>query len=76
MGSNHSFSQQQFMLAHIFMACGVAIGIFFRFWGLGTSPLSVDEYYFSKSVYNILEKGIPLHEAGGGLYLRGLLQQY
>ena len=76
MGSNHNFSQQQLMLAHIFMACGVAIGIFFRFWGLGTSPLSVDEYYFSKSVYNILEKGIPLHEAGGGLYLRGLLQQY
>lgn len=49
---------------------------FFRFNGLGTTPLSVDEYYFTKSVSFITEKWIPEYAAGGGIYNRGPLQQY
>lgn len=52
-----------------------AIGVFVRFDGLGSWPLSVDEYYLTKSILSILDDGLPGF-ACGGYYIRGLLQQY
>ena len=56
------------------IACVVA-GIAARFWALGKWPLAIDEYYFAKSVQNVLHFGIPKFPCGG-LYVRGLLLQY
>jgi len=61
---------------HISMGIAILFGIFLRLKGLGTWPFgSSDEYYFAKSVQNILQKGIPQFEFGG-FYSRGLLLQY
>lgn len=46
-----------------------------RFWGLGESVLAVDEYYFVRSVENVIREGVPRFPAGG-YYVRGVLQQY
>jgi hypothetical protein len=56
------------------IACVIA-GIAARFWGLGKWPLAIDEYYFTRSVQNILHFGIPEFPCGG-LYVRGVLLQY
>jgi hypothetical protein len=53
----------------------VAAGVLARFWGLGKWPLAIDEYYFARSVQNVLHFGIPQFPCGG-LYVRGLLLQY
>ena len=53
----------------------VLFGLVVRFNGLGEWPLSVDEYYLTKSVLSILNTGLPGYECGG-FYTRGLLQQY
>jgi hypothetical protein len=53
----------------------LALGLFARFKGLGTWPLTVDEYYLSRSIQNVLQSGWPAFPCGG-LYLRGLLLQY
>ena len=50
-------------------------GVYARFKGLGTWPLTADEYYVARSVQNILRTGIPVYECGG-YYPRGLLMQY
>ena len=63
-------------VTQLLLAVSVVLGMYFRFHGLGVSPLSVDEYYFTKSVLNILDKGLPQYAAGGEYYTRGLLQQY
>ncbi|HEY6454158.1 MAG TPA: glycosyltransferase family 39 protein [Steroidobacteraceae bacterium] len=62
------------VLAALTFLC-LALGILARFRGLGTWPLSVDEYYLAQSVQNILRSGLP-HYACGGLYVRGLALQY
>jgi hypothetical protein len=56
-------------------AAAVVAGVAARFWGLGKWPLAIDEYYFERSVQNILRVGIPQY-ACGGYYVRGLLLQY
>ena len=53
----------------------VLFGLFVRLHGLGEWPLSVDEYYLTKSVLSILHNGLPGYECGG-YYKRGLLQLY
>jgi hypothetical protein len=58
-----------------FAALAVAAGVFARFKGLGTWPFGVDEYYFGRSVQNILQFGVPAFECGG-YYIRGILLQY
>jgi hypothetical protein len=50
-------------------------GIVVRFQALGAAPLSIDEYYFVKSIDNVLREGVPRFSCGG-LYTRGLLLQY
>jgi Dolichyl-phosphate-mannose-protein mannosyltransferase len=52
-----------------------ALAMLVRAPGLGRWCLAVDEYYFSKSVGFILEKGFPMFP-GGGYYVRGILLQY
>ena len=61
------------LLAVTFAA--VLVGIYARFKGLGTWPLSIDEYYTARSVQNVLRTGLPEY-ACGGYYARGLLVQY
>jgi hypothetical protein len=51
------------------------IGLYGRFKGIGTWPLGVDEFYFSRSVDHILTSGLPQYPCGG-YYTRGLLLQY
>src|ERR1700733_4537770 len=58
-----------------FAAACVACGVFARFVGLGKWPLAIDEYYFARSVQNVLHFGIPEFPCGG-LYVRGVLLQY
>src|SRR5688572_16777615 len=58
------------------ITCGALLfGVYARFKGLGTWPLTADEYYVARSVQNILRTGIPAYECGG-YYPRGLLMQY
>jgi len=56
-------------------AAAVLAGILARFVGLGQAPLEVDEYYFTRSIDNVLRTGWPAF-ACGGFYTRGLLLQY
>src|SRR5579871_3764154 len=56
-------------------AAAVIAGVLARFWGLGKWSLAIDEYYFERSVQNILRIGIPRY-ACGGYYVRGLVLQY
>ena len=56
-------------------AAAVVVGIIVRFDGLGTWPFTADEYYFAKSVENVLRFGLPAYECGG-YYTRGVLPQY
>ena len=51
------------------------VGALARFWALGKWPLAIDEYYFARSVQNLLQFGIPKFPCGG-LYVRGLALQY
>jgi hypothetical protein len=59
----------------LFTAVCLVAGTLARFWGLGRWPLAIDEYYFARSVQNVLHYGIPRFPCGG-LYVRGLLLQY
>ena len=59
----------------LFTAACVVAGTLARFWGLGKWPLAIDEYYFARSVQNVLRYGIPQFPCGG-MYARGLLLQY
>jgi hypothetical protein len=59
----------------LFAAAAVIIGTVARFKGLGTWPFNADEYYFAKSVENLLRFGLPMYECGG-YYFRGVLAQY
>ena len=52
-----------------------ALAILIRAPGLGRWCLAVDEFYFSKAVSFILEKGLPMFP-GGGYYTRGIGLQY
>lgn len=52
-----------------------ALAMLVRAPGLGRWCLAVDEFYFSKAVSFILEKGIPMFP-GGGYYTRGIGLQY
>jgi hypothetical protein len=56
-------------------ALALGLGLYARFKGLGTWPLTVDEYYLARSIQNVLHSGWPEFPCGG-LYLRGLLLQY
>jgi Dolichyl-phosphate-mannose-protein mannosyltransferase len=52
-----------------------ALAILVRAPGLGRWCFAVDEFYFSKAVSFILEKGLPMFP-GGGYYIRGIGLQY
>jgi hypothetical protein len=65
--------RQPWLLAMTFAA--LLFGAYARFKGLGTWPLTPDEYYLARSVQNILRAGIPVYDCGG-YYPRGLLMQY
>ena len=52
-----------------------ALAMLVRAPGLGRWCLAVDEFYFSKAVSFILEKGLPMFP-GGGYYTRGIGLQY
>jgi uncharacterized membrane protein SirB2 len=56
-------------------AAALVAGIYFRFKGLGSAPLAVDEYYLANSIGNVLRTGLPAFSCGG-FYTRGLLLQY
>ncbi len=60
-------------LAGLVLAIGV--GVWARVRGLGVSPLATDEYYFVRSVEQILQHGVPKLDTGG-FYTRGILIQY
>ncbi|NWF90109.1 MAG: hypothetical protein HXY50_11700 [Ignavibacteriaceae bacterium] len=57
------------------MAVLIAAGVFFRFKGLGSNTLALDEYYIIKAADNILQFGLPKF-INGGYYERGILMQY
>ena len=82
MSSSASFSHariRQFEQRFWFVAATVAItvGAYLRFKGLGTWPLTTDEYYIAKSVQHVSETGLPAQQcAVWGYYLRGLSYQY
>jgi len=59
----------------IISVIAISIGIIVRFKGLGAWPLIADEYYFARSVENVLRFGFPAYECGG-YYMRGVLPQY
>jgi hypothetical protein len=59
----------------IILSVVIIAGFLIRIKGLGRWPLAHDEFLFIRSVENILSNGLPEFE-GGGLYLRGILQQY
>jgi hypothetical protein len=59
----------------LLLAIAVLIGALARFYHLGQAPFSVDEYYLSQSVANVLRHGAPAFDCGG-YYTRGLLLQY
>jgi hypothetical protein len=63
------------LLAGTAAACGLALGLFARFEGLGAAPLAVDEYFIVRSTQNVLHHGWPVFDCGG-IYSRGLLLQY
>jgi len=53
----------------------IMAAIWTRFSGLGERQLAQDEYYFIKSIQNILRFGVPQFP-DGGYYVRGILLQY
>lgn len=53
----------------------LTLGVVARFYGIGTSPLAIDEYYIAQAVKNILSHGLPSFMCGG-FYTRGLVLQY
>jgi hypothetical protein len=56
-------------------AGALIIGLYARFKGLGSAPLSVDEYYLVRSIENVARSGLPAFPCGG-YYTRGLTLQY
>jgi hypothetical protein len=64
----------QRLLPYVTAVAAIA-GLLVRFKGLGAAPLSVDEYYLSQSVGNVLRHGLPAFDCGG-YYTRGLVLQY
>jgi len=62
-------------LAGFLLCLFVLVGLWLRLSGLGDRPLARDEYYFIKSVQNIIEYGVPRFSTGG-YYARGILLQY
>ncbi len=63
------------VICYILIILAMTVGLYVRLKGLGRWPLATDEYYFAKSVNNILLTGFPRFECGG-YYTRGILQQY
>ncbi|MFL6604121.1 MAG: ArnT family glycosyltransferase [Steroidobacteraceae bacterium] len=61
----------------LWLVAGAALiaGTWARFKGLGTWPLSWDEYYLAQSVQFVLHSGLPEYPCGG-FYSRGVLVQY
>jgi len=72
--SFRKFFEENIVL-NVLMFIAIIAGIVIRLKGLGTWPLTIDEYYIAKAAKNILEYGVPQWE-GGGYYVRGLFQQY
>ncbi len=64
-----------YKISHLVLLAAIVIGTFVRLTDLGKWPLTTDEYFLGKSVYNLLAHGVPRFECGG-YYTRGLLQQY
>jgi uncharacterized membrane protein len=62
-------------LFYFILLAAIGSGIYFRLTDLGKWSLAVDEYYFTQSVLNLLDHGVPVFDCGG-YYPRGLLQQY
>lgn len=60
---------------HLLALVAVAAGVWFRFKGVGTWPMAVDEYYIYRSIRYLIESGVPMYPCGG-FYTRGLLYQY
>lgn len=64
------------IVATVFLfVCFTLLGIWIRINGLGERPIALDEYYFVRSVQNILEFGTPRYP-DGGYYVRGIFLQY
>jgi hypothetical protein len=63
------------ILLFIVVPASLLVGFYGRFKGIGTWPLSVDEFYTSRSIDHILQSGWPRFPCGG-LYTRGILFQY
>ena len=59
----------------LLLAVAALLGVWVRADGLGSRPLSHDEYYFARSVERIEETG-SVRFPTGGYYTRGLLPQY
>lgn len=57
------------------LVLAIGLGVWARVRGLGVSPLSTDEYYFVRSIEQIMQHGVPVFETGG-FYTRGILVQY
>lgn len=68
-------NRKYYLISYFILFVAIAIGVFSRFKGLGKWPLTVDEYYLTKSIQNILNSGLPEFECGG-YYLRGIFLQY
>jgi hypothetical protein len=71
-----SLSQQPWRQPLSYLAAmALLFGVLWRFQGLGKAPFAVDEYYFARSVENLLRSGFPAF-ACGGYYMRGVVLQY
>lgn len=74
MYSSSSLTRRSLLL--LLVAVGaLGLGVYARFKGLGAAPLSVDEYYLTRSIDNVIRSGLPAFKCGG-FYTRGLIQQY
>jgi len=74
-GSDANIPDSPSALLYFIAAAAVLFGIWGRFKGLGTWPLSDDEYYTARAVQDILRVGWPEYDCGGW-YLRSLPSQY
>ncbi|VAW52948.1 hypothetical protein MNBD_GAMMA05-1887 [hydrothermal vent metagenome] len=71
----HTGLLKQINLYYFALLAFAVIGIYARFKGIATWPISEDEYHTVASINNVLEHGLPYFDCGG-FYSRGILYQY
>jgi len=75
MGSSHTKFLEQRNLYYFALFVFMILGLYARFKGIATWPLSDDEYHTVASVNNLLKHGLPYFDCGG-IYSRAIVYQY